>query len=150
VRETATYIRPEGLDGVEALQADFVTHAYRPHSHPTWTVAMMERGATRFELDDTEQLAADGELFVLEPDAVHTGVPAMPGGWAYKVLYLDPCRIGVWTDRGAIPRAARRVVFRDARLRAALASAHRALAEKPTTWNHERHHGAGDAWPRGC
>ena len=72
MRETATYIRPEGLDGVEALQADFVRHAYRPHSHPTWTVATMERGAARFALDDTEQLAADGELFVLEPEAVHT------------------------------------------------------------------------------
>ncbi len=132
VRETATYIRPDGLAGVEALQADFVTHAYRRHSHPTWTVAMMDRGAARFELDDSEQVACHGELFILEPDAVHTGVPAVPGGWAYKVLYLDPVHIGVWTDDGVLPRATRRVVFQDASLRAALASAHRALAERST------------------
>ena len=47
-------------------------------------------------------------------------------------LYLDPLRIGSWTDDGGIPRASRRVVFRDARLRTALAAAHRALAERPT------------------
>jgi AraC-like DNA-binding protein len=129
--ERTTYFRPPGLDGVEALHASFVTHAYRPHSHPTWTVAMMERGAASFALDDTEQRAADGELFVLEPESVHTGVPAVPGGWAYKVLYLDPALLGTWSEGDAVPQAARWVVFRDAALRAALAAAHRALAEEP-------------------
>jgi AraC-like DNA-binding protein len=129
--ETTAYFRPAGLDGVEALHASFVTHAYRPHSHPTWTVATMERGAASFELDDTEQCAHDGELFVLEPDSVHTGVAAVPGGWAYKVLYLDPGLIGAWTEEDAAPQAARWVVFRDDALRAALRAAHRALAEEP-------------------
>jgi AraC-like DNA-binding protein len=126
--DVARYLRPRGLDGVEALHASFVKHAYRPHSHPTWTLAMMERGAARFELDDTQQRADDGELFVLEPESVHTGVPAAPGGWAYKVLYLDPATIGTWAEEDLSPTAARWVVFRDARLRAALADAHRALA----------------------
>jgi AraC-like DNA-binding protein len=129
--EVTTYFRPAGLHGVEALHASFVTHAYRPHSHPTWTVAMMERGAASFELDDTDQRADDGELFVLEPESVHTGVAAVPGGWAYKVLYLDPALIGAWAEEDAVPQAARWVVFRDEELRRALCDAHRALAEEP-------------------
>lgn len=129
--EVTTYFRPAGLHGVEALHASFVTHAYRPHSHPTWTVAMMERGAASFELDDTDQRADDGELFVLEPESVHTGVAAVPGGWAYKVLYLDPALIGAWAEEDAVPRAARWVVFRDEELRRALLDAHRALAQEP-------------------
>lgn len=129
--EVTTYFRPAGLHGVEALHASFVTHAYRPHSHPTWTVAMMERGAASFELDDTDQRADDGELFVLEPESVHTGVAAVPGGWAYKVLYLDPALIGAWAEEDAVPQAARWVVFRDEELRRALRDAHRALAEEP-------------------
>ena len=129
--ETTAYFRPAGLAGVEALHASFVTHAYRPHSHPTWTVAMMERGAASFELDDTDQRADDGELFVLEPESVHTGVAAVPGGWAYKVLYLDPGLIGAWAEEDAVPQAARWVVFRDASLGAALREAHRALAQEP-------------------
>ena len=47
---------------------------------------MVERGAARFSLDATQQRAAQGELFVLEPEAVHTGMAAVPEGWAYKVL----------------------------------------------------------------
>ena len=130
-RERTTYFRPPGLSGVEALHASFVTHQYRPHSHPTWTVAMMERGAAAFALDDTDQRARDGELFVLEPESVHTGVPAAPGGWAYKVLYLDPALLGAWAEENAVPAAARWVVFRDGALRRALAHAHRALASEP-------------------
>ena len=65
--EYAAYFRPAGLDGIEALHARFVRHAYRPHSHPTWTVAVVERGAARFTVDATDQRAGSGELFVLEP-----------------------------------------------------------------------------------
>ncbi len=130
--ETTTWYRPAGLPGVEALHASFVTHAYRPHSHPTWTVAAMRRGAAAFTVDDHAEQAGDGELFVLEPEAVHTGVPAVPEGWAYEVLYLDPGVVTAWAaeDRPA-PRAARWVVFRDTALRAALLRAHAALAREP-------------------
>ena len=107
-------------------------HAYRPHSHRTWTVAVVQRGAARFEVDSTRQRADAGELFVLEPEAVHTGMAAVPEGWAYKVLYVEP---SVWHDwaecDGPAPRAARWVVFRDHALRAALLRAHTALADEP-------------------
>jgi AraC-like DNA-binding protein len=131
--EYSTYFRPYGVAGVEALHARFVHHAYRPHSHPTWTVAVVERGAARFALDATQQRAAEGELFVLEPEAVHTGRAAVPEGWTYKVLYIEPGILHDWAERdGAMPRAARWVVFRDAALRAALHRAHAALAVAPS------------------
>ncbi len=129
--ERVTWLRPDGLPGVEALHASFERHRYRPHSHPTWTIAVMERGAAAFTVDARSERAGDGECFVLEPEAVHTGVPAVPEGWAYKVLYLDPALLSSWEELDrATPRAARWVVFRDARLRAALGVAHRALAEE--------------------
>ena len=130
--EAVRWYRPEGLDGVEALHANFERHEYRPHSHPTWTIAVMERGAAAFQVDARQERADDGECFVLEPEAVHTGVPAVPEGWAYKVLYLEPEVLSVWAERdGAAPRAARWVVFKDAALRAAMLGAHRALATEP-------------------
>ena len=97
--ESGTYFRPAGLPGIEALHASFIEHAYRPHSHPTWTVAVIERGAARFEVDDTRQRADEGELFVLEPEAVHTGMAAVPEGWTYKVLYVAPDLLAEWADR---------------------------------------------------
>jgi AraC-like DNA-binding protein len=130
--EYSTYFRPRGLPGIEALHARFVHHAYRPHSHPTWTVAVVERGAARFELDATQQRAGQGELFVLEPESVHTGMAAVPEGWAYKVLYIEPQLLHDWDERDCSPpRAARWVVFRDVALRAALDRAHLALLHSP-------------------
>lgn len=132
VAEAVQWYRPEGLEGVEALHANFERHAYRPHSHPTWTIAVMERGAAAFQVDTRQERADDGECFVLEPEAVHTGVPAVPEGWAYRVLYLEPELLSVWDERDqAAPRAARWVVFEDAALRAAMLGAHRALAQEP-------------------
>jgi AraC-like DNA-binding protein len=130
--EYSTYFRPKGLPGIEALHARFVRHAYRPHSHPTWTVAVVERGAARFSLDATQQRAGQGELFVLEPESVHTGMAAVPEGWAYKVLYIEPDLVHEWAERDAPPpRAARWVVFRDLALHGALARAHAALVTEP-------------------
>ena len=130
--EYAAYYRPEGLDGVEALHARFVRHAYRPHSHPTWTVAVVERGAARFTVDASDERAGSGELFVLEPEAVHTGMAAVPEGWQYKVLYIEPELLAAWEERDTpAPRAARWTVFRDGALRGALLDAHRALADEP-------------------
>jgi AraC-like DNA-binding protein len=95
-------------------------------------VALVERGAARFTLDSTEQCAVEGELFVLEPEAVHTGMAAVPEGWAYKVLYLEPSIVHEWAERdGAAPRAARWVVFRDLALREALERAHASLVSEP-------------------
>jgi AraC-like DNA-binding protein len=109
-----------------------VRHAYRPHSHPTWTVAVVQRGAARFTVDSTQQLADQGELFVLEPEAVHTGMAAVPEGWTYQVLYIEPRLVHEWAECDAAPpRAARWVVFRDVALRAALERAHVALASEP-------------------
>jgi AraC-like DNA-binding protein len=131
--ERTAYFRPAALPGVEALHASFVAHAYRPHSHPTWTVAVVERGAARFELDATHQRAGRGELFLLEPEAVHTGMAAVPEGWAYKVLYLDPALLGAYAEHDAAPpRAARWVVFEDPALRRRLLRAHAALAAGAT------------------
>jgi AraC-like DNA-binding protein len=118
---------------VEALHARFISHAYVPHSHPTWTVAVVDHGAARFEVDATQQRADRGELFVLEPEAVHTGMAAVPEGWAYKVLYLDPALLHEWDERdGAPPRASRWVVFRDRSLRDSLLRMHSVLGAGTT------------------
>lgn len=128
-RECASYFRPLGLGGVEALHATFVDHVYRPHSHPTWTIAVVEAGAAQFSVETSQERADAGELFVLEPEAVHTGMAAVPEGWTYKVLYLEPDLVGRWAEGDAsVPRTSRWVVFRDHALRGKLLRAHAAFA----------------------
>jgi AraC-like DNA-binding protein len=126
--EWTRYFRPHALGGVEALHANFVSHAYRPHSHPTWTIAAMRRGAAEFTVDGTPHRARAGELFVLEPEAVHTGLPGVPEGWAYQVLYLPPAIVGEWARPGrGGPATIDAVVFRDPALRGALDRLHGAI-----------------------
>jgi quercetin dioxygenase-like cupin family protein len=72
--EHATYFRRSSLPGVEAPHARFVKHEYAPHSHPTSTLAVVHDGAPRFEVDAKPQRADSGELFLPEPEAVHTGM----------------------------------------------------------------------------
>jgi AraC-like DNA-binding protein len=129
VAEHATYFRPVASPGIEALHASFVGHAYPPHSHPTWTIAVVHAGAARFEVESTPHRADRGELFVLEPEAVHTGMAAIPEGWAYKVLYVDPALLHEWDERdGPTVRAAKWVVFSDPELLRSLLRVHAAMA----------------------
>ena len=130
--EVARYIRPAGLQGVEALHASFVTHRYRPHSHPTWTVATVHRGAAQFALDDTQQRAVSRR-------AVRAGarVRAHRRAGRPRRLGLPGALPGPGGDRvvggGGRRRRARRAGSCSAteRLRRSLAAAHAALASQP-------------------
>ncbi len=85
---------------------------------------MVEAGAARFSVEAARERAGAGELFALEPGAVHTGMAAVPEGWTYKVLYLDPGLLGELTDGDRrVPCASRWVVFRDGALRGRLLAA---------------------------
>lgn len=87
--ESARFLRPEALPGVEALHATFVTHRYSPHVHETWTVAHVVSGGARFDIGRRTHVAPSGTAFVIPPGAVHTGESASELGYAYRVLYLD-------------------------------------------------------------
>jgi AraC-like DNA-binding protein len=131
--EWARFFRSSDLPGAEVLHARFVVHRYAPHVHDTWTIAEVEFGAASFDLASSRHVAAAGSVFLIPPGVVHTGEPAIPGGYVYRVLYLEPEHVGV--DGG--PRALARpspspgaypVVMQNGILTARLARLHRLLA----------------------
>lgn len=65
----------------------------------------MQQGAARFTVDSNPQRADAGELFLLEPEAVHTGMAAVPEGWRYQVLYVEPEVLSDWAEHEAGRRA---------------------------------------------
>lgn len=134
LKETSNWFRPDVLIGVEALHATFHRHRYRPHAHPTWTVALLRRGAAAFDLEGRDYVAPPGSVFILAPELVHTGYPASEGGYSYEVLYLDPGRLAELADAAAssAPRLPRQVVLHDRSLAAELRALHASLrAEVP-------------------
>lgn len=128
-REQATFLRPQGLAGVEALHATFTSHRYVPHVHDAWTVAHVIAGAARFELEGRRHTAAAGSVFVIPPEAVHTGESATAGGYTYRVLYLEPQALHDWLDRDFGASGEPPVVVNSAPLSRALCASHAVLLQ---------------------
>lgn len=114
---------------MEALHATFVDHRYPPHIHDTLTLAYVDRGAATFVLEGERYVAPAERIFVIPPQAVHTGESASDGGYTYRVLYLDPSLLAERAEEPEIPFRFRRssTVTRDRALAAALARVHGVL-----------------------
>jgi AraC-like DNA-binding protein len=140
-REDSRWLRPRCLPGVEALQATFRRHRYRPHAHRTWTVALMRRGTAAFELEAQRYLAPPGSVFILAPELAHTGEPALPDGYSYEVIYLDPERVAEASDAlGARrPRLPRQVVIVDQQLAKELLRLHASMRQDDSSLAVEEH-----------
>jgi AraC-like DNA-binding protein len=127
--ERARFLRVSELPGVEALHATFVGHRYALHSHDTLTVALVEAGAATFQLEGERHVAPARSAFVIGPGRPHTGASAVPNGYTYKVLYIDPATaatyLGVDPDR---PPTRPDVVVKRQPVIRALANMHRLLA----------------------
>ena len=132
--ESARFIRRDALPGVEALHATFVSHRYSPHVHGEMTVACVDRGAAAFDLESHKHVAPAGTVFLIPPQAVHTGEPAGAVGYTYRVLYLDPEQLASRSGRTTSQHTwrATSTVVRHLELQAALDRLHEAVSSSGT------------------
>jgi AraC-like DNA-binding protein len=86
-REVAHYRQHPAEPGVDLLSARYVTHRYARHTHPTYTIGLIEAGVEEFEHAGTTLRAATGQVAILNPEVPHTGQAGVPGGWRYRVIY---------------------------------------------------------------
>jgi AraC-like DNA-binding protein len=130
--ETARYWTvPEG-GGTDLLSARYVTHAFGPHAHATYTIAVISAGAEQYRYRGVQHRTGPGQLALLNPDEIHDGSRAVEEGWRYRVMYppaaafaaLDP-------DRPRMPHFHDSVVT-DPDLALAFISLHDALAAAPS------------------
>lgn len=127
MRDAAKYWAHPAVPGVDLMRARFVRHAFGRHSHPTFAIGVVERGLERLRIGDRTEYVGPGGLVLINPDVVHTGAPAMTGGWAYRVLY-PPAQLLAELTGAASPWFAEPLVDdRDAA--AAVLAAHRAAEQ---------------------
>jgi AraC-like DNA-binding protein len=107
----------------EVFHARFVDHAYPPHTHQAWTVLIVDDGAVRYALDRHEHGSIGPTVTVLPPHVVHDGRAATTSGFAKRVVYLDPDRLG----EHLIGRAVDRPTIADAALTRQVQALHGAL-----------------------
>ncbi len=81
--------RVPGSHDLELLRAEHLTQAFPRHTHEHYAVGVIERGALGFFYRGENVVAAPGDINLCIPGEVHTGHPAVPGGWSYRMFYLD-------------------------------------------------------------
>lgn len=115
--------------GLQRLAARFGGHAYNPHRHETYGVGLTTRGVQAFHYRGERQASRAGQVIVLHPDEVHDGQAGAAGGFAYRMLYVDPGTVSAALD-GARPPFVPEAVADDPALAALLSEA---FADFPRT-----------------
>ncbi|MGM9491874.1 AraC family ligand binding domain-containing protein [Ideonella sp. YS5] len=87
--DRAEFRRPPGQEGVELYRAHIVHHRFAPHIHDGYGLGVIEAGQERFHYRGREHLAPAGAIVLMQPGELHTGGPAAPQGWRYRMLYLE-------------------------------------------------------------
>ena len=117
------------LRGLSLMHADFRTHAFAPHRHEGFVVAVTELGGSVIKSRGVTAQADKSALFVFNPDEPHAGWMGASRHWRYRSLYLEPGAIdGVARGLGidAVPYFTRNL-FTDPDLIGGFLSLHRAL-----------------------
>jgi len=134
--EWSRYYHDPELDDLQVLHARFIEHRYPRHAHDYFVIALVESGACSYWYRGAQRVASAGQVFVVNPEEPHTGDPATPSGYVYRVLYP---RVEFVTRVAADVGASRsepffkESVLQDRRLTALLSSFHRRVAEKAST-----------------
>lgn len=89
--------------GLERLQAAFSGRPFAPHRHDTYAIGLTTAGVQAFRYRGRGWVCRPGELHVLHPDELHDGRAATDGGFAYRMLYLDPARVQQALGGRALP-----------------------------------------------
>ena len=77
------------IDGIEAVVADS-SHTFARHSHDTYGIGMIERGAQTSASGRGRVEAEAGNTITVNPGEVHDGVPFGDAPRAWRMLYLRP------------------------------------------------------------
>lgn len=87
--EYANYASVVALPGIDVFSARFVGHRFGPHTHDTWSLGAIRRGAQDSAARVTQHhVACAGELTAIPPGEVHAGRLASSGPLEYSMLYI--------------------------------------------------------------
>lgn len=86
-KEAARYWVRDDLGGLELLWGRFRQHAYRPHSHPGYVIAVVTEGVEAVNCRGALHRSGPGDILFVNPEAIHDGQRGGDEGWQYRVFY---------------------------------------------------------------
>lgn len=78
------------LDGVELLHGKNLTQSFPLHTHQEYAIGVIEKGALGYFYRGENVVASQGNINLCIPGEAHTGQPAIPEGWSYRMFYFNP------------------------------------------------------------
>jgi len=125
--ETVRYRTCAALGDLELLHGTFKRHAYRPHTHPGYVIAVVTGGVETVNCRGTLHYSGPGDILFVNPEEVHDGQRGADEGWQYRVFYPRIAQMQALAEGGGVRRSApyfADTVVRDPELAGRLAQFH--------------------------
>jgi len=100
---TARLWRDPQLPFVESRRASDSLACYRPHSHSTWSIGVVDRGHSDFRCPGAGRILTPGTLISIPAWLPHSCNPLPGRAWGYQMLYVDVAWMRRWA--GPLPTA---------------------------------------------
>lgn len=107
--EDVQFWRDPLLPGVELRLSTYREAVFRDHTHPTYSVGLIDDGSATFALLSREHRAIAGQLVVIGPHEPHSCRPDPGSVLAYRMFYLDSFWLSAVGD-ASLPEFARPVI----------------------------------------
>jgi AraC-like DNA-binding protein len=125
VRRMAGISIGQGCEGIERLEARFRGRAFAPHRHDTYAIGVTIAGVQTFHYRGALRHCLPGQCHILHPDELHDGEAGTSDGFAYRIVYIDPCLIQAALGGRPLPFVSNPVVELTNRQKQALSAAWR-------------------------
>ncbi len=108
----ARFWRDPALPFVESRRACASRAAYRPHTHTTLSIGVVDSGTSTLTCHGTRVAIGPGTLVTIPAGCVHSCNPASGGHWSYQMLHLDSAWVeAVLAQASGMPAAALQQVY---------------------------------------
>lgn len=91
--KVATFWRDPNLPGIELRLSSYDSPTFPKHSHDSYAVGLIERGASTFYYRGGYRRIDAGQIALIPPDEVHSCNPEDGRSWRYRMWYIDPVRL---------------------------------------------------------
>ena len=88
-QERAQVWQASNVQGLELLQATFITHSFPKHFHESYGIGLSERGSGIIYCQGTRYIAPPEHLIFFHPGEVHSGYANDHNPWTYRMMYID-------------------------------------------------------------
>jgi len=88
------FYRHPAIPFIEARESFDSAACYRPHTHPTLSLGIVDAGTSVLTLPDRKIPLRVGDIVVIDAHVVHACNPPAGSPWSYRMLYFDVSWLG--------------------------------------------------------